>query len=226
MLLTGLVEGEPVRMRPTLLTGAPGGGKSRLARRFSEEFGVPLQRFDGSASADNTFGGTPRRWSSGEHCVPLEAVRRAEIANPIVLVDAIDKAGQSRHNGSLGRALLPFLEPENARAYPDPYVQSECDLSYVNYLLTANNAMLLPAPLRDRLRIIELPQPSIDHLPQLARTIVADIAIMNGGDVRWFPPLEDHELAITETLWHGGSLRRLRAIVERLLAYREQNPRH
>jgi hypothetical protein len=46
----------------------------------------------------NTFGGTSRRWSSGEHCVPLEAVRRHCIANPLLLVDKIDKAGASRHN--------------------------------------------------------------------------------------------------------------------------------
>ncbi len=226
ILLTGVVGGAPVRMRPTLLVGPHGGGKSRLVRRFSEVLDVPLHRFDGAGSADNAFSGTPRRWSSGEHCVPLEAIRRAGVANPIILVDEVDKAGKSHNNGSLDRALLPFLEPENARAYPDPYVQSECDLSYVNYLMTANDAMLLPAPLRDRLRIIELPQASIDHLPQLTRTIVAEIAAMNGGDVRWFPPLTDQELAIAERLWPGGSTRRLRAIVERLLAYREQNPRN
>ncbi len=225
-LLTGLVEGDPVRMRPTLLLGDFGGGKSFLARRFSEKLGVLLHRFDGSGSSDNAFSGTPRRWSTGEHCVPLEAVRRSRIANPIVLVDEVDKAGKSHHNGSLDRALLPFLETENARAYPDPYVQAECDLSFVNYILTANDATVLPAPLRDRLRIVVLPQPSIEHLPQLARSIVADVVETKGGDMRWFPPLEDHELAIAETLWRGGSVRRLRAIIERLLAYREQNPRN
>jgi hypothetical protein len=225
VLLTGLVEGEPIRMPPTLLVGEPGGGKTRLTRRLSEGLGVLLHRFDGSGSSDNAFGGTPRRWSTGEHCVPLEAVRRGRIANPIVLVDEIDKAGSSRHNGSLDRALLPFLEAENSRAYPDPYV-GECVLSALNYIMTANDATVLPAALRDRLRIVVLPQPSIEHLPQLARTIVADIAVTRGGDMRWFPPLEDHELAIAETLWRGGSVRRLRAIVERLLAYREQNPRN
>jgi len=225
-LLTGLVEGEPVHLAPTLLVGEPGGGKSRLARRFAGELGVPLHRFDGAGSADNAFGGTPRRWSSGEHCVPLEAVRRGKVANPCLLVDEIDKAGTSRHNGSLVSALLPFLEPENARAYPDPYVQSECDLSHVNYCLTANETTALPSAFRDRLRIVVLPQPSIEHLPQLARTIVLDIAKSRGGDPRWYPALEDHELAIAEELWRGGSVRRLRAIVERLLAHREQNPRN
>lgn len=226
VLLTGLVEGEPVRLPPTLLVGEPGGGKSRLARRFVEELGVPLHRFDGAGSSDNAFGGTPRRWSSGEHCVPLEAVRRGKVANPCLLVDEIDKAGTSRHNGSLDRALLPFLEPENARAYPDPYIQSECDLSHINYLLTANDTTVLPSAFRDRLRIVALPQPSIAHLPQIARSIVFDIAKSRGGDLRWYPMLADHELAIAEELWRGGSARRLRAIIERILARREAHPRN
>jgi ATP-dependent Lon protease len=144
VLLTGLNDGEAVRIRPTLLVGEPGGGKSRLVRRLAEALNVPLHRFDGTGSSDNAFGGTPRRWSSGEHAAPLEAVRRYEVANPWVMIDEIDKAGDSRHNGSLDRAVLPFLEPENARAYPDPYVQSTVDLSHVGYLLTANTDAMLP----------------------------------------------------------------------------------
>ena len=158
--------------------------------------------------------------------VPLEAVRRHQVANPMVLIDEIDKAGASRHNGALVSALLPFLEPENARAYPDPYVQSEVDLAHVNYILTCNDDSVLPAPLKDRLRIIRLPRPTIAHLPALARGIVADIAKERGGDARFFPGLNDPELAVAEALWaRGGSVRRLRAIVERLLAYREEKPR-
>ncbi|HZQ14064.1 MAG TPA: AAA family ATPase [Pseudolabrys sp.] len=226
VLLTGLVDGEPVRLRHTLLVGGPGAGKSRLARRIAEVLQVTLHRFDAANSFDNAFGGTPRRWSTGEHCAPLEAVRRARAANPIVLIDEVDKGGGSKHNGMLDKSLLPFFEPETCRAYPDPYAQAECDFSHVNYLLTANDATALPAGLRDRLRIVTLPRPGIEHLPQIARTIVADIATARGGDPRWFPPLEDHELAVAESLWRGGSVRRLYIIVERLLALRESNPRN
>jgi ATP-dependent Lon protease, bacterial type len=158
--------------------------------------------------------------------VPLEAVRRHQVANPLMLIDEIDKAGGSRNNGALTSALMPFLNAESARAYPDPFVQSECDLSWVNYVLTANDDTVLPDPLRDRLWVIRLPRPTIDHLPALARAIVADFAREQGADPRWWPPLEDHELAIAEELWAGGSVRRLRNIVERLLAYREERPRN
>jgi ATP-dependent Lon protease len=185
-----------------------------------------LHRYDGSGSSDNAFGGTPRRWSSGEHCVPLEAVRRHKIANVICLIDEIDKSGNSRHNGRLEHALMPFLEKETAHAYPDPYIEADLNLSHVGYVLTCNSVDEIPAPLRDRLRTVRLPDPSREHLPALARCIVADIAREQGGDPRWFPTLDDGELMIAEELWKGGSVRRLYAIVERILAYRESKPRN
>jgi ATP-dependent Lon protease len=226
VLLSDFVEGEPIRFRSTLLCGPPGGGKSRLARRMSECLNVGLHRYDAAGSSDNAFGGTPRRWSSGEHCVPLEAVRRHMIANPWLLIDEIDKCGTSRHNGSLSNSLMPFLEAETAKLFPDPFIQCDLNLSHVSYVLTANDDTALPAPLRDRLRVVRLPEPTIEHLPALARGIVADIAKERAGDARWWPNLEDGELAVVEGLWPGGSVRRLRAIVERILAYREQRPRN
>ncbi|MCK9909960.1 hypothetical protein MXD81_12525, partial [Microbacteriaceae bacterium K1510] len=57
VLLTGLVDGEPVHLPPTLLLGEPGGGKSRLARRLAELLKIGLHRFDGAGSSDNAFGG-------------------------------------------------------------------------------------------------------------------------------------------------------------------------
>jgi hypothetical protein len=123
------------------------------------------------------------------------------IANPIVLVDEIDKAAIGRQNGNLCNSLMPFMEVETSRKFPDPFIQAEVDLSNVSYVLMANDDTLLPAPLLDRLRIIRLPSPSIEHLPALARGIVSDIARERGGDARWWPNLEDGELAVAEELW-------------------------
>jgi ATP-dependent Lon protease len=137
----------------------------------------------------------------------------------IVHVDEIDKAaGNSRHNGSLTQALLPMCEPENCKRYPDPYVQSDINLGFVSFLLTANDDTVLPAPLRDRLRIIRIPHPTNEHLPAIARGIV---------DENFAAPLDGDEIEIARRIWKGGSIRKLRAIVECLLARRDaQAPRH
>jgi hypothetical protein len=147
--------------------------------------------------------------------------------NPCVLVDEADKAANGRHNGNLTSAMLPFLEVETSRRYPDPYVQSPVDLSHVSFLLTANDELILPEALRNRLKIIRIPMPGLDHLSVLARTIAEEIAAERGAVQAYAPRLDGEEMTIAADLWRGGSLRRLRAIVERLLARRdEQATRH
>ncbi len=228
LLLSDLVEGEEIRFRPPaiLLIGAPGGGKSRLVRRMCAELKLPLLRYDAAGASDNAFAGTPRRWYSGEHCTPLEAVRRSLKANAAVLIDEIDKAGSSRHNGNLELSLMPFTEVETSARYPDPFIESDVDLSHVNFFLTANDDSKLQGPLRDRLRIVRMPEPRREHLPTLARAMVNDVARERGGNPAWWPHLNEDELEIAGRLWPGGSVRRLRVIVERLLAAREKNARN
>lgn len=221
VVLSDMHDSAHVRLRPTLFVGDPGGGKSRLCRRLSETLRAGLQRYEGGGSSDNAFAGTSRRWHSGSHCIPLEAIRRHFIANPIVMVDEIDKAASGRNSGgTLEEAILAFLEKETASAYFDPLIESSIDLSHVSYVLTANDDTRLPSPLRDRLRIVRLPRPTAEHMPALARGIVRDFSA--GADVRWFPDLSSDELWIAERLWCGGSVRRLADIVGRIVAKRSE----
>jgi hypothetical protein len=60
----------------------------------------------------------------------------------------------------------------------------------------------------------------------LARSLVADIARESGGDIRWYPDLDCGELELVTSLWRDGSVRRLRAIVEQVIRYRERLPKH
>jgi hypothetical protein len=227
VLLSDLVEGEEIRFRSTLVTGKPGGGKSRLIRRLCAELKLPLHRYDAAGASDNAFSGTSRRWYSGEHCVPMEAVHRSLKANVGLLIDEIDKASVSRTNGNVEFSLLPFVDGgESAAEYADPFIEAELDLSHVNYFLTANDDSKLQGPLRDRLRIVRMPEPRREDLPILVRAMVADVARERGGNPAWWPPLNEDEIEIAGRLWLGGSVRRLRVIVERLLAAREKNARN
>ncbi len=221
VLLSDLEARDDVHFRPTVVVGAPGCGKSRFIRRLGDALGVHIGRYDGSGAEDNAFGGTARRWSSGEPCWPVSVIRAADIANPILHVDELDKAATSQRNGSLAYALLPMLEVETAKRYPDPYIQSDIDISHVSFLLTVNDDSGLPTPLKDRLRILRMPSMGPEHVHAVVDSIVAGIAKERGVDVGWYPWLDGDEIEIARRLLGDGSIRRLRRIVEKLIAARD-----
>src|ERR1019366_1188914 len=107
----------------TLLCGPPGNGKSRLSRRIGELSGLYVVRYDGAGASDSAFGGTPRRWSSGEPSVPVLALLAAKKADALVILEEVEKSGTGKHNGNFANTLLGFLEVESSARYPDPYTQ-------------------------------------------------------------------------------------------------------
>jgi len=96
------------------------------------------------------------------------------------------------------------------------------DLSHVSYAATANSVDPLTAPIRDRFRgIIEFPEPKAEHLHALLPAITKDLADERRLDPRWIEPLDGIELAAVAQHWRGGSVRRLRRIVEVILRQRD-----
>lgn len=158
-VLKGLMGRRHVRLRPTILLGSPGCGKSRFARRVAEELGAPYELIPCGGISDSALGGTARRWSSGEPSLPLLIVRRHQCAGPVIILDEIEKVGTSRHNGNVHDVLVGLFEPETSSRWHDPYVQANCDLSHLVWLMTANAIEPIPAVLRDRCRVLRFPEP-------------------------------------------------------------------
>jgi ATP-dependent Lon protease len=219
--LTDLVGRITVRLRPLLIVGEPGGGKSRFARRLGEILGLSVWRSDASRSDGAMFGGTDRRWYSAEPCHPFLAVAQGKTANPLVLIDEIEKAGTRSDYGRFWDCLLGFLEPETNSRYPDPALQTNLNLSQVSYVATANSLDPLPSPLRDRFRVVRFPKPTQDHLDALLPAVMADLARERGLDQNWVTPLNAIERAAVANYWQGGSVRLLRRIVEVVLLERD-----
>lgn len=209
-----------VQLRPIILVGSPGCGKSRFARRLLTTLGIPHDIIPCGGLSDGAFAGTARRWSTGEPSLPVALITRYRIAGPGAVLDEIEKVGTSRHNGQVHDALLAFLEKETASRFHDPYVQAPCDLSHVTWLMTANSLKGLLAPLRDRCHVIQFPEPRREHLPALSRQIIADLLAEQGLDHRWASPLDVIEMEAVTRAWPGGSLRTLRRMIEVALAAR------
>lgn len=227
ILAQDLVGAPYARLRPTVLVSPPGTGKTATVRTVSRLLGLPLRLYSAAGASDGSFGGTSRQWGTGRASVPLQAILQEETATVAIGIDEIEKVSLDRRNGSLADVLLPFLERENARSLFDLYIETGVDLSAVTYLATANSVAGIPEPLRDRLRVIEVPSPGPEHLPIVAANLVAEIRGDRGLDAAWLPDLDGEELDLVGRHWKGGSLRPLRRLVETVLAGRDRlAPRH
>lgn len=221
VLLRDTMSSQHVRIRPTILLGPSGAGKSALATAFGEAMGVPTKLIDLGGVADSSVGGTSSQWASARENSVVQFIREKRVANPLFIFDEVDKASADRRNGSVFDALLVLLERDQARTFHDPALEVSCDLSCVNYVLTANIISDVPTPLRDRCRIIKVSEPQWEHIAPIVERMIVDIAKQRELDRRWFDPLAQDEMSLIHHAWQSGSLRQLQRIVETILDGRD-----
>lgn len=222
IVLGDLSSRQSVRFRPTLLVGAPGSGKSSLARAIFETVGLPCELQSFAGLHDAALMGTSAQWSSARESAPLQLIKRAGFASVGVIWDEIEKATSDRRNGAPADALLPMLEVDQAKRYRDLALEVEVDLSMVSHFATANSLEGVPDPVRDRMRVLTMPVPDWEHLYVLTKQIIDRLADDQGVDRRWFEPLAEDEMDLVRDAWPGGSIRQLTRIVATIIDGREQ----
>lgn len=181
---------DPLELEPMLLLGDPGIGKTHFARRLSKLLGTGYN-FVGMSSltAGWILSGASAQWKNARPGKVFEALVNGDYANPVMVVDEIDKAGTDGQYDPLG-SLYTLLEPDTAAEFVDEFAEVPIDAGDVVWVATANDARSIPDPILNRMNVYEIEPPDAEGSRRIAAGIYAELRAEHAWG-RAFPETPD-----------------------------------
>ena len=166
---------DALEITPLLLLGPPGIGKTHFARALSVLLGTGMGFMSmSSMTAGWVLSGASSQWKGARPGKVFETLVEGQYANPVMVVDEIDKAGGEHAYDPLG-ALYSLLEHDTASSFTDEYAEVPIDASQVIWVATANDASSIPEPILNRMNVYEVKPPDREAARQIATKLYTSI---------------------------------------------------
>jgi len=166
-----IVGGAGFNVMPVLLLGDPGVGKTHFGKRLAAVLGTEFEFISMNAlSAGFVITGSSSTWKGAKCGKVAERLVRGKFANPVVLLDEVEKATGSTQSDPMA-ALYQLLEPETSRAFHDEFIDVDLDASQVFWVLTANSLDGIPEALLSRMAVYDVPSPTPEQAAVIAQRV-------------------------------------------------------
>ena len=178
---------DALEITPMLLLGPPGIGKTHFAREIAQLLGTGMGFISmSSLTAGWVLSGASSQWKGARPGRVFETLVDGAYANPVMVVDEIDKARAEHAYDPLG-ALYSLLEQDTAGAFTDEFAEVAIDASQVIWVATANDGRAIPEPILNRMNVFEVQAPDADAARAIALRLYAQLRSGHDWGTRFDP---------------------------------------